>query len=99
VKRARSPLAIKLRRGQLHNLDALIAIEDAVFRTDNLSRRSFRHFLTSKSATLLVAEQGGKVAGYLLVLYRPRRASRTPPARTKSGAACCAGSSIGLNRN
>jgi ribosomal protein S18 acetylase RimI-like enzyme len=72
LKRARLPLAVKLRRGRLRDLDALIAIEDVVFTTDNLSRRSFRHFLTSRSATLLVAEATDSVAGYLLVLYRPR---------------------------
>jgi ribosomal-protein-alanine acetyltransferase len=72
LKRARLPLAVKLRRGRLRDLDALTAIEDAVFTTDNLSRRSFRHFLTSPSATLLVAEATDNVAGYLLVLYRPR---------------------------
>jgi ribosomal protein S18 acetylase RimI-like enzyme len=72
LKRARLPLAVKLRRGRLRDLDALTAIEDAVFTTDNLSRRSFRHFLTSPGATLLVAEVGGELAGYLLVLYRPR---------------------------
>jgi ribosomal-protein-alanine acetyltransferase len=64
--------AVKLRRGRLRDLDALIAIEDSVFTTDHLSRRSFRHFLTSRGATLLVAEESGKLAGYLLVLYRPR---------------------------
>jgi ribosomal protein S18 acetylase RimI-like enzyme len=64
--------AVKLRRGRLRDLDALTAIEDAVFTTDNLSRRSFRHFLTSRGATLLVAEESGELAGYLLVLYRPR---------------------------
>ncbi len=72
MKRARSSLAVKLRRGRLRDLDALLAIEDAVFTTDNLSRRSFRHFLTSRGATLLVAEENGKLAGYVLVLYRPR---------------------------
>jgi ribosomal protein S18 acetylase RimI-like enzyme len=37
-----------------------------------LSRRSFRRFLVSPSATFLVAEEDGKVAGYALVLYPPR---------------------------
>jgi ribosomal protein S18 acetylase RimI-like enzyme len=55
----------------LRDLDALIAIEDAVFTTDNLSRRSFRRFVTAPSATLMVAEESGKLAGYVLVLYRP----------------------------
>ncbi len=72
MKRARLSAAVKLRRGHLRDLDALIAIEDAVFTTDNLSRRTFRHFLTSPCATLLVAEETGKLAGYVLVLYRLR---------------------------
>jgi ribosomal-protein-alanine acetyltransferase len=72
VTRAQLPLVAKLRRGRLRDLDALIAIEDAVFTTDNLSRRGFRHLLTAPSATLIVAEESGKVAGYALVLYRPR---------------------------
>jgi len=66
----RSPPA-KLRRGHLADLDALVAIEQAVFTTDILSRRSFRRFLTGRNATAIVAEHGGKVAGYALVLYPP----------------------------
>jgi len=72
LKRARPPLATKLRRGRLRDLDALMAIEDAVFTTDNLSRRGFRHFLTARSATLMVAEEGGNLAGYVLVRYSSR---------------------------
>jgi ribosomal protein S18 acetylase RimI-like enzyme len=37
-----------------------------------LSRRSFRRFLAVPSATLIVAEESGKLAGYVLVLYPPR---------------------------
>ena len=36
-----------MRRGRVSDLDALLALENAVFTTDKLSRRSFRHFLTS----------------------------------------------------
>jgi len=43
-----------------------------VFTTDILSRRSFRRFLASPHASLIVAEEGGKFAGYVLVLYPPR---------------------------
>jgi ribosomal protein S18 acetylase RimI-like enzyme len=68
----RSARAAKLRRGRLGDLDALIAIEGAVFTTDLLSRRSFRRFLTGRNATAIVAEEGGKIAGYALVLYPPR---------------------------
>ncbi len=52
------------------DLPALIAIEDAVFRTDRLSRRSFRGFIASPRAILRLAEIGGAVAGYHLVLFR-----------------------------
>jgi ribosomal protein S18 acetylase RimI-like enzyme len=53
------------------DLDALRALEQAVFTTDILSRQSFRHFLASSGATLIVAEEGGRLAGYVLVLYPP----------------------------
>jgi len=69
---ARSLPAAKLRRGRIGDLDALVELERAVFPTDILSRRSFRRFLTASSATLLVAESAGQLAGYVLVLY-PRR--------------------------
>ena len=63
--------AAKLRRGRVRDLDMLIALEQAAFTTDHLSRRSFRRFLTSPNATFLVAEERGKIAGYVLVLYPP----------------------------
>ncbi len=66
------PPAAKLRRGRMTDLDALLAIEEAVFTTDILSRRSFRRFLATTGATLIVAEAAGKLAGYALVLYPPR---------------------------
>jgi ribosomal protein S18 acetylase RimI-like enzyme len=69
---ARSLPAAKLRRGRIGNLDALVELERTVFSTDVVSRRSFRHFLAAPSATLLVAEIAGQLAGYVLVLYPPR---------------------------
>jgi ribosomal protein S18 acetylase RimI-like enzyme len=62
----------KLRRGRLSDIDALVALENTVFTTDILSRRSFRRFLTSPTSSLIVAEESGKLAGYALVLYPPR---------------------------
>jgi len=69
--RAPAPPA-KLRRGRLGDLDTLVALEQAVFTTDILSRRSFRRFLASSNNALIVAEQAGQLAGYALVLYPPR---------------------------
>ncbi len=54
------------------DVDALVAIEQAVFTSDILSRRSFRRFLAAKTAAVIVAEAAGKLAGYVLVLYPPR---------------------------
>ena len=66
------PVSAKLRRGRRSDLAALLAIENAVFTVDYLSRRSFRHFLASPNASLIVAEESGTLAGYALVLYPPR---------------------------
>jgi len=72
ARAARSPLAVKLRRGRAGDLPALTALERAVFTADVMSRRSFRRFLDSPHADLLVAEADRKFAGYVLVLYPPR---------------------------
>ena len=69
---ARPTPAAKLRPARLRDLDGLIALERAVFNTDILSRRSFRRFIADRSATVIVAEADGKLAGYVLVLYPPR---------------------------
>jgi ribosomal protein S18 acetylase RimI-like enzyme len=65
-------LKVKLRRGRLSDLSALVALERAVFTTDVVSRRSFRHFLGSPNAVLLIAETKSQCAGYVLVLCPPR---------------------------
>jgi len=71
-KPPRSAPAAKLRPGHLRDLDALLALEHELFTTDQLSRRSLRHFISSRKSTLIVAEVDGEVAGYVLVLYPPR---------------------------
>jgi ribosomal protein S18 acetylase RimI-like enzyme len=69
--RRRPPLAAKLRRGHLRDLDALVAFEREFFTSDHqISRRGLRHFVASPTATLIVADAAGKVAGCVLVLYR-----------------------------
>jgi ribosomal protein S18 acetylase RimI-like enzyme len=70
----RAPVAdIGVRKAERGDLDALIALEQRVFATDRLSRRSLRHFLASPTAAVIVAEaQGGRLAGTAIVLFRPR---------------------------
>lgn len=62
---------LRLRPGTPADLDHLLALERAAFTTDRLSSRSLRRFVASPNATLIVAEEAG-LAGYALVLFRPR---------------------------
>ena len=73
ARAARNPISVKVRRGHIRDVPALIALERAVFTTDVVSRRSFRRFIDSSHADLLVAQDNGKFTGYVLVLY-PLRA-------------------------
>jgi ribosomal-protein-alanine acetyltransferase len=65
-----APEGLTFRPAEPRDLESLLAIEHSAFAWDRISRRSFRHFLTSAHAILRVAESGGKVAGYHLVLFR-----------------------------
>ncbi len=72
ARAAESSPGVKVRRARLRDVPALIALERAVFTTDVVSRRSFRRFVASSQASLLIAEAEGQFAGYVLVLYPPR---------------------------
>ncbi|MEZ5650166.1 MAG: GNAT family N-acetyltransferase/peptidase C39 family protein [Burkholderiaceae bacterium] len=69
---------IVIRRATADDLDALVALEDASFTSDRLSRRSFRKLIGAGSAVLLVAEDSTatgrpaseSVRGYALLLFR-----------------------------
>jgi ribosomal-protein-alanine N-acetyltransferase len=66
--------AITIRKGRLADLDRLVAIENAAFEGDRLTRRSLRAHLTKSTVSLLVAEAevGGfaRVVGYALIAFR-----------------------------
>jgi len=62
------PAAIRPARAS--DIDALVAIENAVFATDRISRRSFRKLIERETAETLVAEVNGAIAGYCMVLFR-----------------------------
>jgi ribosomal protein S18 acetylase RimI-like enzyme len=62
---------IHIRTGNADDLDALLDLEERVFATDHMSRRSLRHFLTSPTSCSVVAVRDGIAAGYALILFRP----------------------------
>ena len=64
-------LNIDVRSAILSDIDALIALEQASFDCDMLSKRSFRRHIQSAHSDLLVAvEDDGTLLGYGLVLNR-----------------------------
>ena len=62
--------ALRIRPASPDDIDALSAIEAAVFATDRISRRSFRALIARPTAATLVAEPDGGVAGYAMILFR-----------------------------
>jgi ribosomal protein S18 acetylase RimI-like enzyme len=79
VPQARAQLPVRrpdwaIRPARVEDLDALLALENRCFELDRLSRRSFRHFLSSDTASCLVAERAGGLLGYALVLFHGRTA-------------------------
>lgn len=66
--------AITIRKGTLADLDRLVAIENAAFQGDRLTRRSLRAHLTKRTVSLLLAEANmdglPRVVGYALIAFR-----------------------------
>jgi ribosomal-protein-alanine N-acetyltransferase len=62
------PAEIRLARAS--DVDALAALENAVFEADRISRKSFQKLITSPSASVLTAAEQGAVVGYCAVLFR-----------------------------
>jgi ribosomal protein S18 acetylase RimI-like enzyme len=62
------PAEIRLARAS--DVDALAALENAVFEADRVSRKSFRSMVDSASVTVLVAAEQDAIAGYCAVLFR-----------------------------
>jgi len=60
---------VLLRDVENDDLEALISLEKAAFNTDRLSRRSFRHWISSSKRAFLVATVDAMLAGYILVIY------------------------------
>lgn len=59
------------------DVPALLAIENAAFAGDRLTRRSLARFVRGTTSPILVARLDGTLAGYvILLLHRRRRAAR-----------------------
>jgi ribosomal protein S18 acetylase RimI-like enzyme len=63
-------MPVEIRKARVSDIDALTALENAVFDSDRISRRSFRLLIERETAQTLVAEADGRIAGYAIVLYR-----------------------------
>lgn len=63
-------MTIKVRPARRSDVEALLAIENAAFTGDRLSRRSFYTLSSRRSAILLVAAENGRILAYALVLLR-----------------------------
>lgn len=69
--------SLSIRPARPADLDAILALEFAVFSADRLSRRSLRGFIASPHRPVLVAVADRALAGYALVaLRRGSRAAR-----------------------
>ena len=68
--RHRKTAAIRIRRATLADLDALVALEQASFTTDHLSRRQYRRHLRGDGALVLAAVERGALLGKALVFLR-----------------------------
>ncbi len=64
--------AVAIRAARGDDIPALLAIENRVFTTDRLSLRSFRRLIVGPTAEVIIAEVGGMLAGYALVLFQAR---------------------------
>ncbi len=67
----KSPSAFRLRPAAPSDLDALLALENATFTSDLLSRRRMRHWISAENGLFVVAvDKSGVLAGYCLAFTR-----------------------------
>jgi ribosomal protein S18 acetylase RimI-like enzyme len=63
---------VGVRTAERGDLDALVELEQRVFATDRLSRRSLKRLLASPSAEVIVVQARERLEGTAIVLFRPR---------------------------
>lgn len=64
-----SPVAVRVRRAELSDLDELVALEQESFATDRLSRAQYRRHLDSDTALVLVARADSRSCLGAAVLF------------------------------
>jgi [ribosomal protein S18]-alanine N-acetyltransferase len=64
---ARAP--VRIRRARTGDLARLVEIENAVFATDRMSARQWRHHVANPEADVLVAERDGAIIGAAVVFF------------------------------
>lgn len=62
-------IAVTIRPATMADLTPLVELEMRCFAGDRLSRRSFKYMLSKAHGRLWVAEEPGRLLGYVLVLY------------------------------
>lgn len=85
----------RIRRATPADLDALVALEQASFDHDRVSRAQFRRHLASPSAAVLVAEARGQVLGAALLFFR--RGARVARLYSIAIARAARGQGLGAN--
>jgi len=65
---------VLIRPGTIEDIDALLYIEEHSFQSDCISRRSFRQFIASPTARVIVAETPTRIIGYAVILFRRKTA-------------------------
>lgn len=60
---------VRYRAAQLEDLQQLLLLEQACFDADRISRRQFRHLLSRANAAVLVAAEGQRILGDVVVLF------------------------------
>lgn len=83
----------RIRRARAGDLDALVALEEAVFDYDRMSRRQYRHHLASTKALVMVASDGRILLGCGLVFLR--RGSRLARLYSLASAPAARGRGVG----
>jgi ribosomal-protein-alanine N-acetyltransferase len=61
---------VQVRKARPEDLDAIEAIENTVFDSDRLSRRSLRRYIGAGSVSMLVAHESRAITGYALIGFR-----------------------------